>query len=181
LGGNVTYQYVWSPVYVDALILRDHYTSGSVDQRLWVQQDANFNVTALLDNSGNVVEKYAYDPFGVQTVYDASWNARSSSSYSFTIGFQGKLFDIVCGLIYSRGRWYSVTLGRPLQTDAIGFAGGTANLYQWEGNRPTSSLDPSGLDTWIGLIINGGDPATNKKVAELQEKIRKQELENRRK
>jgi hypothetical protein len=29
-----------------------------LDERLWVVQDANFNVTALLDDSGEVVERY---------------------------------------------------------------------------------------------------------------------------
>jgi YD repeat-containing protein len=35
-------QYVWSPVYIDAIIERDTPT-----QRMYVQQDADFNVTAL--------------------------------------------------------------------------------------------------------------------------------------
>jgi RHS repeat-associated protein len=112
-------------------------------------------ITALLDNSGNVVERYAYDPFGAQTVYNASWNARTSSSYSFTVGWQGKYLDTVCGLNLFDERWYSPTLGRPLQTDPIGFAGDTVNLYQWEGNRPTSSLDPIGFQELKGTSTPG--------------------------
>ncbi len=58
---------------MDVLILRDRDTdaNGSLDERLWVQQDANFNVTALVNGSGVVVERYAYDAFGVRTMYDA--------------------------------------------------------------------------------------------------------------
>jgi YD repeat-containing protein len=56
VGGVTQTKYVWSPVYVDALILRDQ--SG---QRLYVQQDANWNVTALVDASGNVLERYVQD------------------------------------------------------------------------------------------------------------------------
>src|SRR5262249_16333015 len=75
VGGNATSQYVWSPVYVDALILRDRDTdaNGSLDERLWVEQDANFNVTALVNGSGSVVERYIEDPFGVSTAYDTNW------------------------------------------------------------------------------------------------------------
>jgi hypothetical protein len=29
-----------------------------LDERLWVVQDANFNVTAVVDDSGEVVERY---------------------------------------------------------------------------------------------------------------------------
>jgi hypothetical protein len=35
-----------------------------LDERLWVQQDGNWNVTALLDNTGAVVERFLYDPYG---------------------------------------------------------------------------------------------------------------------
>jgi hypothetical protein len=69
-------QYVWSPVYVDAMVLRDRDSDGdgTLDERLGVVQDANYNVTALFDNSGNVVERYLYDPFGQATVLDVEWN-----------------------------------------------------------------------------------------------------------
>ncbi len=59
-----TAQYVWSPVYVDAMIERD--TAGG--PRLYVQQDAHWNVTALVSTSGAVQERYAYDPYGKATV-----------------------------------------------------------------------------------------------------------------
>ncbi|VTR97274.1 hypothetical protein [Tuwongella immobilis] len=51
-------QYVYSPVYIDAIITitRDSDANGSLDQRLWVVQDSNWNVTALLNDSGIVVE-----------------------------------------------------------------------------------------------------------------------------
>ena len=85
VGSAVKTQYVWSPVYIDALIERDRDADNSsgngLEERLYVQQDANFNVTALVNTSGTVVERYAYDAFGVATIYDASFTSRSSSSY----------------------------------------------------------------------------------------------------
>ena len=73
VGGQTMVQYVWSPVYVDALVLRDRDSNGdgTLDERLYVAQDANNNITALFDNAGNVVERYVYDPFGQATVLDA--------------------------------------------------------------------------------------------------------------
>ena len=38
--------------------------SGTLSERLWVQQDDNWNVTALVNGSGGVEERYAYDPYG---------------------------------------------------------------------------------------------------------------------
>ncbi|WP_439623362.1 RHS repeat-associated core domain-containing protein [Gemmata sp.] len=148
VGANTAARYVWSPVYVDALVLRDRDTdaNGTLDERLWVAQDANWNVTALIDGTGTVVERYAYDPFGVQTVYDASYAVRGAgSSYAWAYGFQGFRYDATSRLNESRFRWYSPTLGRWVSLDPIRFAAGDVNLYVFVGNGPISGLDPSGL------------------------------------
>ncbi len=148
VGSNTTNRYVWSPVYADAMILRDRDTdaNGTLDERLWVQQDANFNVTALINGSGIVVERYSYDPYGMRTVYDASYTVRSSgSSYDFKHGFQGLAFDAVAGLNEADRRWYSSTLGRWASLDPIRFAAGDTNLYRFVGNSPVVYTDPTGL------------------------------------
>jgi RHS repeat-associated protein len=150
VSGTATAQYVWSPIYVDALLLRDRDTdaNGSLDERRWVQQDANFNVTALLDNSGNVVERYAYDSYGKFTIYDASWGTRSSSSFAWVYQHQGLRYDSTSGLYHARARDLSPSLGRWLQNDPAGFGAGDVDLYRAYGNGPTGGLDPSGL-SWL--------------------------------
>ncbi|WP_162668091.1 polymorphic toxin-type HINT domain-containing protein [Gemmata massiliana] len=148
VGSNTTNRYVWSPVYVDAMVLRDRDTNadGTLDERLWTQQDANGNATALVDGSGAVVERYVYDPFGNVTVLDASWNVRAGgSSYAMVYLWQGLRRDTVTGIYHARNRDVSPTLGRPLQSDPLGYAAGDANLYRWEGNSPITHVDPTGL------------------------------------
>jgi RHS repeat-associated protein len=144
---TATIQYIWSPVYVDALVLRDRSTlnNGTLDERLYVQQDANYNVTALINTSGSVVERYVYDPYGKQTVLDANFNTRSSSSYAFVIGFQGARLDTTSGLYNERNRDLHPGLGRWIQTDPAGFRGGDTNLYRLTGGAPPGLVDPSGL------------------------------------
>jgi hypothetical protein len=85
VGGSMQDQYVWSPVYVDAMIERDTLT-----QRLYAQQDADFNVTALVDTSGNVQERYVYDPYGSVTILTPSWATRNSSSFGWVFLHQGQ-------------------------------------------------------------------------------------------
>lgn len=148
VGGSAVVQYVWSPVYVDTMILRDRDTdaNGSLDERLWVQQDANSNVTALINGSGTVVERYGYDAFGVRTVYDANYTVRTSgSSYDFQHGFQGMAYDSVAALNLQRFRWYSPTLSRWVSIDPISFAGNDANRYDFLNNNPANFVDPFGL------------------------------------
>ena len=45
---------------------------GGARFRIYYLGDANYNVTALVDSSGTVVERYVYTPYGQVTVYDAS-------------------------------------------------------------------------------------------------------------
>src|SRR5207245_693417 len=88
VSGSMQDQYVWSPAYVDAMIERD-----TPSQRLYVQQDANWNVTALIDTSGNVQERYAYDPYGLATVLAPNWTVRGSSSFAWLYLNQGGRYD----------------------------------------------------------------------------------------
>ena len=148
VGSNTLVRNVWSPAYVDALVVRDRDTdaNGTLDERLWVQADANWNVTALVNGSGTVVERYAYDPFGARTVYDASYTVRSGgTNYAMTGGFQGLRQDGPSGLLEADRRWYSPTLGRWTSLDPIRYDAGDANLYRFVGNDPAGAVDPTGL------------------------------------
>ena len=153
VGGTATASYVWSPVYVDALIARDRDTdaNGSLDERLYALHDANFNVVALVNASGTVVERYRYDPYGGVTVLDAAWVVRAGgSSYAWVNLWQGLRRDPATGTYAAGYREIHAILGRALQTDPLGFGGGDVNLHRWEANQPTNVTDPSGLSV-LGL------------------------------
>jgi RHS repeat-associated protein len=165
VGSSYSKRYVWSPVYVDAMVLRDRDTdaNGTLDERLWVQQDANWNVTALVNGSGAVVERYAYDPYGSVTVHDASYGTRSGSSYAWTQGFQGMFFDATAGLSDQRARWYSPTLGRWVSVDPLRFKGRDVDLYRAFKNNPPMHTDPKGetvMTVGVGgdfvFVVGGG-------------------------
>src|SRR5439155_7389212 len=82
ISGNAKKQYVWSPVYIDALILRDRDAdgNGSLEERRYVQQDANWNVTAIINTSGVVQERFALDAYGQVTFLNSSWTTQTSSA-----------------------------------------------------------------------------------------------------
>jgi RHS repeat-associated protein len=147
VSGSWTAQYVWSPIYIDALILRDR-----PSERLWVQQDANWNVTSITDTSGTVVNRFVYYPYGGVAIYDGSWNILSSNTLGWKYLFQGGRYDWIS--LYSfRNRDYSASLGRWSKNDPLGFAAGDTNLYRANSDRPTESRDPSGLDG-VDDIVN---------------------------
>ena len=147
VNGQLQARNVWSAAAVDMMVLRDQSSQGNgvLDQRLYVQQDANGNVTAVLDIHGNVLEHYVYQPYGAVTVLTAAWMSQGTSAYGWMYLWQGKRYDGAVGLYDSRGRVYSPSLGRPLQADPLGLAPDPRNDYRWEGNGPTDRTDPSGL------------------------------------
>ncbi len=148
VGSDVKIQYVWSPVYVDAMIARDRDADANqgngLEERLYVQQDANFNVTAIINTSGAVVERYIYDPYGSVSFLYAGWTG-PADAYSWRHLHQGGPLEFVTGLYHFRNRELHPTLGRWIQVDPLGFAAGDANVYRDVGNNPTNLRDPSGL------------------------------------
>ena len=143
---NVTFQYVWGAAYLDQMVLRDSYSGGSRTLRLYVQQDANFNVTALVSVSGAVQERYLYDPYGSATITDASYTARSSSSYGWIYLHQGGRQDAVTGWYLFRFRDYIPGEGRWAERDPLGYGAGDTNLFRFVASCPIERQDPLGLD-----------------------------------
>ncbi len=148
VGGVTQARNVWSPVYVNALVLRDQSSEGdgTLDQRLYVMQDANWNVTGLVDTSGNVVERYVYSPYGVATVLAPDWSTRGSSDYGWLYLFQGGRYDAATGDYKFDARDYRPTTGQWLERDPLGLAAGDQNNLRMEGNNTENEIDPTGLE-----------------------------------
>ena len=62
--GNPYQQFIHGTQYIDELVMMRVKDKGD----LYVHQDANWNVIALTDIGGNVVERYTYTPYGQMTV-----------------------------------------------------------------------------------------------------------------
>ena len=109
-------------------------------------QDANFNVTALLDSTRDVVERYAYTPYGETTVLNPDFSAAAGnvSAISNELLYTGRRLDPETGLQLNRNRFYHQQLGRWVSRDPIGYRGGTNNLYEYVNGKPTTSIDPHG-------------------------------------
>jgi len=145
-------QYVWGQGYVDDLILRDDNsvsgnlgkTGSGLGKRLFAQQDANFNVTSIVDTGGAVSVRIEYDPYGTPTYLKNDWTAGGTLPGSWEPLFQGLRYDGASGKYDARNRELDPTLGTWMRPDPVGYVNG-AELYGFALGNPLASTDPAGM------------------------------------
>ncbi|ATQ66729.1 sugar-binding protein [Methylosinus trichosporium OB3b] len=91
-----------------------------------------------------------HDPFG-------NGAPTATAGFSHDLRFPGQIYDAETRLHYNGFRDYSPTLGRYVQSDPIGLAGGI-NTYNYVNSNPLSNIDSSGLET---LVITSGGISSN--------------------
>ncbi len=107
----------------------------------------------MTDDTRTVVWDAAFTPFGE----DDSIIGAETNNWRFP----GQYADVESGLSYNWHRTYDPAIGRYLQSDPIGLAGGL-NTYAYVGGNPVTYVDPWGL---IDIFIGGAGDATSKVVA----------------
>ena len=144
------YQHVWSMRYIDAAVLRDKNTDTDDlcdDERLYYLTDANMNVTCLVEDDGDVAERYVYDPYGNVKVYSDDWSTEVAwaASKKNNIRYCGYYFDNETGLYSVRNRYYHPPLGRWCQTEEDYYDG--LSMYEYALSTPEDRTDPFGR--WV--------------------------------
>ena len=123
-------------------------------------QDHEGSVTHLLDGrsspasqTGNVIEQYHYDAFGLPTFYNANTNQINSTAYNNRFLFTGREYAATYRGIYVpefrfyeyRARAYHPDLGRFMSEDSKLFDAGDYNLFRYCHNDPIDFTDAMGL------------------------------------
>ena len=114
------------------------------------------DVVAILDASGNIVAKYAYDAWGkLLSVTDAAGNDKSADA-SFIgninpIRYRSYYYDTETGLYYLQSRYYDPEVGRFVNADDIMGVNEDIyayNLFAYCGNNPVCRADSGGQSWW---------------------------------
>jgi RHS repeat-associated protein len=137
-------QFVWGGRYIDDCVLRDRSVTGTLDERLYALQDANWTVTSLSNTTGAIQERYAYSAYGVVQFLNAGFAPISASAYSWETLYCGYRYDATIAFYQVRYRWLEPPLGCWLSRDPLGFVDGDLNAYRYCSDSPSIYVDPSG-------------------------------------
>ncbi len=140
--GSLTKKYIYTP---DGQILKQTFVGQSEPDEYFYIHDRLGSIRLVLDEQGNVVNSYTYDPFG--NLFTAETAENTENPFKFT----GQWYDNQIGQYYLRARMYDPYLGRFTGRDPI--LGDfqqplTLHKYLYCGNDPLNGIDPQGLRTY---------------------------------
>ena len=112
------------------------------------------DVSEIIDEYGNTITKYLYDPYGNVIEQIDNNNIGILNPFSY----RGYYFDVETQLYWVSSRYYSPELCRWISPDSIEYLDHESinglNLYVYCNNDPVNYYDPTGHSaTLIGLII----------------------------
>lgn len=152
VGGSTTQQ-TWDTAEGLPMIIQDgstSYVTGSgglpLEQIsgtsvLYYHEDQLGSVRAITDASGNTVETYAYDPYGIAT---------GSGSIAQPFQYSGQYTDPETGFVYLRARYYEPATAQFISRDPA--MSSTLVPYAYVEDSPLTNGDPSGLCDWWNPI-----------------------------
>ena len=122
-------------------------TSPSSASLYYFHNDHLGTPQVMTDEGQNIVWKASYTPFGQANLL--------INAVENNLRFPGQYFDIETGTHYNYHRDYDPELGRYLQSDPIGLAGGI-NTYAYVYQNPLRYTDPYGESALAGVLAGVG-------------------------
>uniref|UniRef100_UPI0025B24989 RHS repeat domain-containing protein n=1 Tax=Acinetobacter bereziniae TaxID=106648 RepID=UPI0025B24989 len=135
-------EYVWFGGKPIAAI----YGSGAATKIYYIATDVLNTPRRLIDsNTGNIEWSWDSTAFGVGS---------PSGNVTFNLRFPGQYYDSATGQFYNHNRFYNPELGRYMEPDPSGMAGGL-NPYVYALNNPVMFFDRDGKNPYLGIMVVG--------------------------
>jgi RHS repeat-associated protein len=119
--------------------------------------DNRFNLIALLDDNGSLIESYRYKSFGQPQIFDNAGTPLSNSSIGIQPVFGGQIFLSESKLYLSKKRLMNPVNGSFLTLDPKGYVD-SSSLYIYSGQDPINNIDPNGeiIPFIVAAFVIGG-------------------------
>lgn len=118
---------------------------GSSAAAYFVYADNLGTPRGITTAGGLLVWSWDGEPFGATPAISGQLGQQGAFAYG--LRFPGQYLDEETGYHHNGWREYDPALGRYVQSDPIGLAGGL-NTYAYVGGNPLSYIDPNGTDRW---------------------------------
>lgn len=123
-------------------------------RRYYVNPSPLGSPLAITNTAGTLVWSWEHAPFGDTLPNE---NPKGAGTFSYNLRFPGQYYDAETGLHYNMARDYNPALGRYIQSDPIGLAGGI-NPYAYVNGNPLWAVDPWGLTAACPVSPPVNDP-----------------------
>ena len=164
--GNSTYRTLY--LYDDAGAVIGLQSNGT---KYWFAKNLQGDVVGILSNSGTLLARYTYDPWGkltsVKNASGVTITDASNIALRNPFRYRSYMYDDETGLYYVSSRYYDPEIGRFISPDTTDVLTATPmgltdkNLYAYCDNNPVIRADHGG-DFWhivagaaIGGLIGG--------------------------
>lgn len=147
--GTISFRVVPSGLGTDSPLV--WFSGSGVATPVWLHTDNQGSIVAQSSATGaaSPATPYGYDPYGVPD----TTNGFGGPPLKYT----GQMSLPSVSLYDYKARDYDPNLGRFLQTDPSGSAGGI-NLYSYANDGPLNGVDPFGLTSLDQILTDGGGP-----------------------
>ncbi len=136
------YTYLWGPGRLPLSVTRER--TGEASETFAYQVDAVGSVIGMTDESGTVVARYSYDPWGRVTDETAIGD---EIAFRNPLRYRSYYHDAETGLYYMPARFYDPMTYRFLSEDPEAPGAdepGSLNAFAYCGDDPIGATDPSG-------------------------------------
>jgi RHS repeat-associated protein len=138
--GVVVKEFIWHGATPVAVVLPP--TSTKPERIYYIHADQLNTPRVIVNNSNAVLWRWDPEPFGTALPNeDVDGNGEK---LVMNIRYPGQYYDQETGLNYNNFRDYDASIGRYVQSDPIGLAGGI-NTYSYVNGNPVNFVDPRGL------------------------------------
>lgn len=134
--------------YVHGLYIDEVLNMQRGGQNYSYHADDLYNIMAVTNAAGAVVERYEYQDYGAPSIFDAAGTPIAQSMIGNPYLFTGREYDADTAWYNYRTRYLDARGGRFTTRDTIGGWGDRANVgnvYTYGSNGPVTRRDPTGM------------------------------------